>query len=116
MFGETRQNPYIEPNETIYVPTIKSVVSISGNIKRPGTYEILPGETYKDLLKMAGGYSAQADISQIKLSRILPHHQEVNLSVTPNLPLQRSLILKLRWLGFEFHLIHQSLLFLSEIS
>lgn len=88
MFGETRQNPYIEPNETIYVPTIKSVVSISGNIKRPGTYEILPGETYKDLLKMAGGYSPQAEINQTKLSRILPDHQEINLSITPRLTLK----------------------------
>ncbi len=88
MFGAVNQNPYLEPGETIYVPTIRSVAAVGGNVKRPGTYEILSGETYKDLLKMAGGYSAQADISQIKLSRILPHHQEINLSVTPNLALQ----------------------------
>jgi protein involved in polysaccharide export with SLBB domain len=88
MFGDNAQNPYLLPGETIYVPTLQKVVSISGNVKRPGTYQILPGDTYQDLLKMAGGYTPQADQGQIKLSRILPHHQEINLSVNPALKLK----------------------------
>jgi protein involved in polysaccharide export with SLBB domain len=45
----------LQNNDIIFVPVIKSLVSIEGAVKRPMQYEMLPGETLTDLIKYAGG-------------------------------------------------------------
>lgn len=69
IFGDIADNPYLNPNAIVYIPVLKNQVSINGEVKRPGAYEILPGETFRDLVAMAGGYTSEAMISQTKLSR-----------------------------------------------
>jgi polysaccharide export outer membrane protein len=88
VFGDETQDPYLAPNEVIFVPVAKDVVFFGGEVKHPGVYEMLPGETYSDLIQMAGGFSSHAMPNQATLSRIAPGGKLVKISLSPHLALQ----------------------------
>jgi protein involved in polysaccharide export with SLBB domain len=60
---------YLQENDFISVGTYHSIVTISGAVKRPMRYELLPEETLEEALAFAGGYSAQAFTDQIQIKR-----------------------------------------------
>ncbi|ODS30776.1 MAG: polysaccharide export protein [Candidatus Scalindua rubra] len=70
---ETLKRP-IKPDNLIVVRVKRDyhrrdLVRIFGEVKYPGTYKIIPGETrVRDILKLAGGYSSKADKKKIKLT------------------------------------------------
>ncbi len=86
--GDDDENPYLEPNEVVYVPVLKSAVTLTGEVRRPGSYEILPEDTYADLIKMAGGYTPEAMQGEVKMSRITDAHSKVDLLVADKLALK----------------------------
>ncbi|MGC8814499.1 SLBB domain-containing protein [Dictyoglomus sp.] len=61
-YGDVNQNPYIEEGDLIYVPLMGKSVKVLGQVKNPGIYEIKDGEKLKDVLDMAGGLTAKADL------------------------------------------------------
>ena len=70
-FGEMDQNPYLRPNDTIILNRLERKVTISGAVRRPGEYELKPGENLKELVEYyADGLPDQADTSKIEISRI----------------------------------------------
>ena len=71
-FGDMSQNPYVRPNDVITLEKAGRRVSISGSVKRPGTYELLEGENLKALVDYYGaGFDELADTANIILSRNL---------------------------------------------
>ncbi len=58
----------LQNNDIIFVPVADKIVSIEGSVNRPMRYEMVEGETLKDLIRYAGGltYSALADFVQIE--------------------------------------------------
>jgi competence protein ComEA len=50
-------------NETIQNKVIK--VQIKGEIKEPGVYTVSNGERIEDLIKLAGGFTAEADVGRV---------------------------------------------------
>ena len=69
--GDLAQNPYIRSGETIIVQRMERKVSISGEVERPGTYELLPGENLKELVEKYGnGLTEFADLSRIEVFRV----------------------------------------------
>ena len=69
-YGKIDQNPYIRPGDTVHVERMTRKVTISGAVERPGTYELLNGETLKDLvLSYGNGLTITADTSRIELIR-----------------------------------------------
>jgi protein involved in polysaccharide export with SLBB domain len=70
-FGDLSQDPYIRPGDRIHVPAVGRRVSVTGEVFRPGEYELLPGETLKELVEdYAGGFTLGADPGRIRLARI----------------------------------------------
>lgn len=67
--GEQDQDPYVEPGDSIRIPPVGPLVTVRGEVNRPGTYEILPGELMWDVILYAGGPSPDADVSNIQLDR-----------------------------------------------
>lgn len=57
ILGQVSQNPYLQDNETIFVPLIQRAVDIEGPVRRPGVYELKSENTLQDLLKLAGGFT-----------------------------------------------------------
>jgi polysaccharide biosynthesis/export protein len=66
--AESDDNPYLEPGDKIFVPQAVVTVSISGQVKYPGIYEIIPGESLSTLLAYAGGVTPGARTDGIELS------------------------------------------------
>jgi protein involved in polysaccharide export with SLBB domain len=69
-FGDLSQDPYVRPGDTITVNRADRVVAISGEVERPGDYQLLPGDTLTGLIGYyAHGYTPLADSSRIELIR-----------------------------------------------
>jgi protein involved in polysaccharide export with SLBB domain len=64
-------NTKIIDGDVIHVPTIKKRVLINGEVNRPGYYEIVDGESVKDLIEYAAGTKPEAS-SGILIKTIAP--------------------------------------------
>ena len=56
--GDTSNDMRLASGDTVFVPTVDRLVSVDGEVKRPGIYEVLNTDTLDDLLKMAGGLTS----------------------------------------------------------
>jgi protein involved in polysaccharide export with SLBB domain len=70
--GDMSGNERLQPEDTIFVPTVGSTVAVDGEVRRPAIYELRDGETAADLIELAGGLRASADPGEIRLERIVP--------------------------------------------
>ena len=70
LIREGKMNDIIlEEGDVVSVPSYKVIVDITGNIKRPMTYELKSGETVADLLDYAAGFTGDAYMDNIRLIR-----------------------------------------------
>jgi protein involved in polysaccharide export with SLBB domain len=70
-FGDLSQDPYIRPGDVIQVLPAGRLVTLTGEVFRPGVYELLPGEELAMLLEYYGdGFTPAADPGRIRLTRI----------------------------------------------
>ncbi len=58
--GDRSGDINLRDQDIIRVPTYDVRVSIAGQVKRTGLFEIMPNETFQDLLNFAGGFSDTA--------------------------------------------------------
>lgn len=71
-FGEIDQNPFLKAGETVKIKQIDRRVTLTGGVKRPGTYELLRGENLKALIDIYGdGLAPLGDITRIELYRTM---------------------------------------------
>lgn len=56
-FGDLAQNPYLQDNDTIYVPLKKMAIEIEGPVRRPGVFELKSERSIQDVVKLAGGFT-----------------------------------------------------------
>ncbi|MFK7925216.1 MAG: SLBB domain-containing protein, partial [Bacteroidia bacterium] len=57
-------------------------IAVKGLVRKPGTYEVLPNMSLKDLLYLAGGFEIEADYTNLELSRVIETMGENN-EITP---------------------------------
>jgi len=67
----TFSNIKITDGDVIHIPTIDKRVEITGAVNRPSYYEILEGESLKDLFDYASGLTSQAS-STTTIDQIIP--------------------------------------------
>ena len=68
--GDFSQDPFLRPGDKIKVNRIERKISLQGEVKRPGIYELLGGENLKSLIDVYGdGTTPESDLSRIELSR-----------------------------------------------
>lgn len=70
--GDASQDVRLENSDIVFVPPYQARVRVVGEVIRPATYEIKPGETLTDVLRAAGGFTAHAARRRIQIERILP--------------------------------------------
>lgn len=58
-------------NDVLFVPMAQKVVNITGAVKRPMRYELVEGETLKDLIEYAGGLTETAYSEYLQISRFV---------------------------------------------
>lgn len=64
------QNYYLEDNDYILVNSLRKVVKIVGEVKRPHKYELLAYENLNEIIRYAGGLNAVAYTDRIQIKRI----------------------------------------------
>ena len=67
--GESKNQLRMEDDDIILIRPYQNLVSIEGQVKREGVYEMLEGETLEDLLNYSGGFDEEAYSSRVKLYR-----------------------------------------------
>lgn len=67
--GKMDGNLILEEGDIIIVPPYKQIVDLTGNVKRPMSYELEEGETVEDLLKYAGGFTGDAYKENLRMVR-----------------------------------------------
>ena len=71
-FGDMSQDPFLRPGDKIIIPKYERKVNVMGAVRRPGTYELLPGEEIQDLINVfADGYTEDANKNDILLKRFV---------------------------------------------
>ncbi len=81
--ADMKANPRLQPGDKIFVPQAQIVTDISGKVKYPGSYELLPSENLQTLINLAGGTTPGALDSRIEISRINTDgsHEMLNVSL-----------------------------------
>src|SRR5690625_4910678 len=70
--GDTGNDIALEEGDLIFVPVHGTRASVRGAVIRPATYELKEGETLADLIEAAGGFTPEAALERISISRIAP--------------------------------------------
>jgi protein involved in polysaccharide export with SLBB domain len=58
--GNQADNIGLKDNDVIRIPAYRHRVTLEGQVKRPGIFEMKEGETFEDLLKFASGFNDMA--------------------------------------------------------
>lgn len=75
MNGEnTFSNIKLIDGDVINIPNVKNRISISGQVNRPSTYELLPNESISDIITYASGFTSDAS-STLILHQIIPFNE-----------------------------------------
>ena len=67
--GDARNDVRLQSGDVVFVPPYDKEVKLSGAVKRPGRFELSPGETLSDLLAMGGGFRPNAFKRSVTLLR-----------------------------------------------
>ncbi|MFM2621547.1 SLBB domain-containing protein [Vibrio owensii] len=67
--GDARNDVRLLPGDVVFIGAVGNTISIDGEVNRPAIYEVKSGETYKQAIQMAGGFTANAYSDQIEVKR-----------------------------------------------
>jgi len=65
--GDQSDNVGLKDNDVIRIPSYKTRVSIEGQVKRPGIFEVLAGENFANILAFASGFTDTAYQASVKV-------------------------------------------------
>ncbi|HHF3232990.1 SLBB domain-containing protein [Vibrio antiquarius] len=71
--GDASNDVRLLPDDVVLIGSVNDTVSIEGEINRPAIYELKAGETYQQLIQMAGGFTANAHVEQLEIKRYASH-------------------------------------------
>ena len=65
--GDQSDNIGLKDNDVIRIPSYKTRVSLQGQVKRPGIFEVLSGENFAGVLAFASGFTDTAYQASVKV-------------------------------------------------
>ena len=65
--GDQSDNVGLKDNDVIRIPSYKTRISIEGQVKRPGIFEVLPTENFANILAFASGFTDTAYQASVKV-------------------------------------------------
>ncbi len=71
--GDASNDVRLLPDDVVLIGSVNDTASIEGEINRPAIYEVKQGETYQQLIQMAGGFTANAHVEQLEIKRYASH-------------------------------------------
>lgn len=71
IFGKSSFNKRLRSGDIVFVKPVQNLVSVIGGVKRPFVYELKESDSLDTVISFANGLSADADISDINLYRLI---------------------------------------------
>ena len=68
--GDNASDRSLQAEDVVYVGAVGPQVGLIGSVNKSSVFELKPGETIEDLLRMAGGFTAVADRSRLAIERL----------------------------------------------
>ena len=65
--GDQTDNLGLKDNDVIRIPTYQSRIELQGQVKRPGIFEVLPGESISKIISYASGFTDTAYKASLKV-------------------------------------------------
>lgn len=84
--GDKSQDVRLEAGDTIFIPPVGPQIALAGSVRHPALYELKSGSTLKEVLDLAGGFSATGSTTTVSLDRI----DDASVRQTLTLPLNTS--------------------------
>jgi len=81
--GKSGFGQRLRSGDSILIKPSNDLISLTGAVKRTGTYELLPDETFQDLLNYGNGLSDSANINTVRIERL--DKENVNFIVVKNI-------------------------------
>ena len=75
--GNQKDNILLQEGDVIRIPYYKNRVTLSGDVKREGKFEMLDGETFTDLLRYCGGFTDNAYRGAVTVIRITDTEKKI---------------------------------------
>ncbi|MFC4871106.1 SLBB domain-containing protein [Negadavirga shengliensis] len=76
--GNTGINLHLQDQDIIMVPPFEGRVEVRGEVKRPRIFEVKEGETFRDILGFAGGFTDEAFRERVNVTRITSKERSVS--------------------------------------
>jgi polysaccharide export outer membrane protein len=82
--GDTRADARLMAGDAIFVPPVGGTIAVDGEVRRPAIYELKGERSVSDLIALAGGLTANANRTSLRLERVVPNRgttvQDVDLT------------------------------------
>jgi protein involved in polysaccharide export with SLBB domain len=75
--GNQKDNVLLKEGDVIRIPYYSTRVTISGNVKDTGKFEMLDNETFQDLLNFCGGFSDNAYKASVTIYQLTEKDKEI---------------------------------------
>ncbi|QXV64048.1 SLBB domain-containing protein [Mucilaginibacter sp. 21P] len=75
--GDQKNNITLRDQDIIRVPTYRTRVEMSGAVKIPALFEVLPGETLDNVINFAGGFTDSAYTGRIKVLQVADQQRKI---------------------------------------
>jgi len=81
--GEESGDVPLEPDDTVFIPPVQGMVGVTGQVRRPGRYELDEPTTLADALAMAAGLAPTGYAHNIQVWRVTERSQRqvININV-----------------------------------
>lgn len=93
--GERGQNPFLKAGDVVDFAKAGRIVTLSGEVRRPGSYQLLAGEGLRQLIEVYGdGFTPKALSSRLQLTRfkgssdVLGQKSKLDYQADPGLSLE----------------------------
>ncbi len=91
-FGDKTKNPTLNQGDIIKLSLQENYVGLYGGIKIPGRYEIVENENLYQLIELAGGFTKNADLNNIEITRFINDIDKKIINLTNKIDLKKILI------------------------
>ncbi|HEV7606558.1 MAG TPA: SLBB domain-containing protein [Steroidobacteraceae bacterium] len=79
--GDTSDDAKLLSGDVIFIPPVAATVAVDGEVQRPAIYEIKGNTSVGDIVRLAGGLTAEADSSRAALVRVNDSRRRVVVNV-----------------------------------
>ncbi|MEW6218604.1 MAG: SLBB domain-containing protein [Thermodesulfobacteriota bacterium] len=79
--GDISDDTRLMAGDVVFVPAVGPLVAVTGNVKRPGIYEMQGERTLQGVLALAGGLAPRAYNQRLQIERAFANQQEIILDI-----------------------------------